>query len=375
MADDLAARVALPVIDGERCVHAAQVRASCNACVKACPRQALILNDQGLFIEPIECDGCGVCAAVCPEGAVTVPVESAMDDAPSAFRAFAACHSAPLSGAGRPQPQTAGAKGPALVPCLHDLGLEALAELYRRGVRELAVAEAPCETCVSGCAPRLAARVSSFNGLLSPQSMDQVRIVELPPIEWLRRRDATIDAARAATRAALEAGTAPARRALLTVRAAPDSYPAKGCETAGQLCSAPPLPSLAALLLENGSCDLTAALPRIDAQLCTGCLACVSACPHDVFALITRPGGRRELLVADGRRCTGCSLCADACPANCISVERESAVGSAGIVFGQAFCRACSAAFRLPVVRADGRALCPNCRSVSRQARAVQVIR
>lgn len=324
MSDGLAGRVALPVIDGKRCVHAAPVRASCKACVETCPKQALILNDQGLFIDVADCDGCGVCAAACPEGAIAVPVEPVMGDGRKAFRAFAACRSTSLPDARCPDQQTTEAEGPAVVPCLHRLGLETLAELYRRGVRELVLAEAPCKSCPSGDAPRLAARVSSFNCLLSPHSMDQVRIVELPPAEWRKRRDAAVDAARKSMRSAMKARAAFARRALLTGRAAPDATVADSAETAGQPHPSGLLPNLAAFLLGSDADVLAPALPRINAQLCTGCLACVSVCPHDVFALITRPGGRRELLVADGRRCTGCSLCSDACSAKCISIVRDS---------------------------------------------------
>jgi NAD-dependent dihydropyrimidine dehydrogenase PreA subunit len=265
----------------------------------------------------------------CAEGAIAVPVEPVMSDDSEAFQAFAACRSTPLPNPERPQLQTG--EGPALIPCLHNLGLEALAELYRRGVRELVLAEAPCESCALGSAPRLATRVASFNCLLSPQSMDQVRIVELPPAEWRKRRDAAIDSAR---------------------------------KTIGD-----------ALLLENGGEGPAPALPRIDAQLCTGCLACVSVCPHEVFALITHPSGRRELLVADGRRCTGCNLCSDACAAKCISIVRNSSRSSAGVAMSHATCRSCRADFRLPVAKADGRALCPNCRSVNHQTKEAQVIR
>jgi NAD-dependent dihydropyrimidine dehydrogenase PreA subunit len=329
MADDLAEMVALPVIDAGRCTLAASEGGSCRACVDGCPRKALTLEANNLYINLRDCDGCGACAAACSKGALTVPVEPLMDGACSARGAFAACSRA----------EAAFSPAPALVSCLHTIGLETLAELYRRSVRELVVATASCATCPSGAPQRLAARVASFNSLLSPQSMDQVQLVELQPVEWRRRRDEAVHAAKKAMRSAMGHSAASARRALLvTASAAPEVAEASGDPEAP-----------------------TPAAPRINAQLCTGCLACVTVCPNDVFALTTRPGGRRELLVADGRRCTGCSMCSDACSAKSITIVRGEAQNSTGVALGYAVCKGCGGQFRLPVARADGRALCPHC--------------
>jgi NAD-dependent dihydropyrimidine dehydrogenase PreA subunit len=246
MVDEVAERVALPVIGG-RCEHALPVRASCRACVDACPRQGLFLNDHGLYLDIENCDGCGFCASACAAGAISVPVEPLIDGDPSACQAFAACHATPL-GAGGEQPGGVDApgspcwfEGPAMVPCLHGLGLEALAELYLRGVRELVLARAPCETCPSGAAPRLSARVASFNGLLSPKSMDQMRIVELPPAQWRQRRDAAVETAKKAIRSAIGACGFFARRALLVGRA-PAEPPAIPVESAQEVESSPDEP-------------------------------------------------------------------------------------------------------------------------------------
>ena len=54
---------------------------------------------------------------------------------------------------------------------------------------------------------------------------------------------------------------------------------------------------------------VVAGLPRLD--VCTHCpdSPCVRVCPH--HALLRSPGGRVELLEA---RCTGCGACVSACP-------------------------------------------------------------
>jgi NAD-dependent dihydropyrimidine dehydrogenase PreA subunit len=213
LAGDSAGRVALPTIDCGRCLRALSVHASCRACVESCPTQALRLEENGLYVDVHDCDGCSACVAACPEKAIAVPVEPSLGDATQGYRAFAACRSTEL-------PHEAG--GAAFVPCLNGLGLESLAQLYQRGVRELVLASAPCGACPSGPASRIEARVSSFNCLLPPGPVDQVRIVELPPVEWRRRRDAAVDAAQKAVRSAIAKGAEFARRALLTESAAAD---------------------------------------------------------------------------------------------------------------------------------------------------------
>jgi hypothetical protein len=204
MAEDLTGRTPAPRIDADRRRAA---RGACRASVETCPKQALCLERNGLFVDV---GGCSECAPGCPVGAITIPVEASIGGALQIHRAFAACRTSEM----RTQ-----AEGSALIPCLHRLGLEALAQLYRRGVRELVLASAPCATCSSGASPRLEARVSTFNSLLPPGAMDQVRIVELPPLEWSRRRDVAIDAAQKAIRSAIVKGAELARRALLTVHA------------------------------------------------------------------------------------------------------------------------------------------------------------
>ena len=55
-----------PVFDSEKCK-------ACGLCVKVCPYNAIILNEELKRIEIIEaaCGGCGTCAAECPFGALT----------------------------------------------------------------------------------------------------------------------------------------------------------------------------------------------------------------------------------------------------------------------------------------------------------------
>jgi Fe-S-cluster-containing hydrogenase component 2 len=54
---------------------------------------------------------------------------------------------------------------------------------------------------------------------------------------------------------------------------------------------------------------------KVDMDLCTGCGACVEACPVDA---ITIEDGKARI---NAVTCVECGVCEDECPADAISVE------------------------------------------------------
>lgn len=59
-----------PSAVGESCVHHQFRRASCRACVRACPVEALAITPQRVSLAADKCLGCGNCLYVCPTGAL-----------------------------------------------------------------------------------------------------------------------------------------------------------------------------------------------------------------------------------------------------------------------------------------------------------------
>lgn len=60
-----------PVLDKEKCIKCAQ-------CYFFCPEPAYEEDAEGYFICNLDyCKGCGICAAICPKGAITMVLEEA----------------------------------------------------------------------------------------------------------------------------------------------------------------------------------------------------------------------------------------------------------------------------------------------------------
>ncbi|MGI6296259.1 MAG: indolepyruvate ferredoxin oxidoreductase subunit alpha [Armatimonadota bacterium] len=53
----------------------------------------------------------------------------------------------------------------------------------------------------------------------------------------------------------------------------------------------------------------------VDKDTCTGCAACVEACPVEAITI------EDNLAVVDADTCTECGACVDECPTEAISME------------------------------------------------------
>jgi len=100
------------------------------------------------------------------------------------------------------------------------------------------------------------------------------------------------------------------KKAALAVRGlfpAPGRYQLVTCDQCGECAEVCPVE---AIKEQNGNYI-------IDAELCTGCLACVEACPRG--AMFTHPD--REAPI----KCTGCGECVKYCPRGALLAEGGAA--------------------------------------------------
>ncbi|MCB1763613.1 MAG: 4Fe-4S binding protein [Gammaproteobacteria bacterium] len=56
--------------DPSRCAHGRNGVVACTRCLDACPAQAITSSGDGVSVDPFLCQGGGVCATVCPSGAI-----------------------------------------------------------------------------------------------------------------------------------------------------------------------------------------------------------------------------------------------------------------------------------------------------------------
>jgi len=403
---DAAAAARLPEVLAERCVHSLIERATCRRCVDACPTRAWVIDDERLGIDPVRCDGCGLCAPACPQAAIVARAVEPLRVGPSDRNAIPggsglpaaidgaamlACErafpgrsaipgatqhrgqqAAPTSArnlGGNALPGRSGfpaaienraadgaptsTPGAGIVPCIHALGLRDLARLAAAGCGRLIVATGDCDACPRGDLVRLQSRLADLARLLDSRGLPVLRLERLPADRWQAARDA----------AAPDTGPAMGRRFFLrrglglAADQAASAFGLAAAEREGIQTVARLLPDTA----RRGA--LAPVAPSIDATACTGCDACVRLCPQQAIRL-ERAGPEAEALayriLPDD--CTGCGICVDLCADRAVRLEQWVPAAPATLPLREATCARCRVHFHRPAFAAGATpALCPIC--------------
>jgi 2-oxoglutarate ferredoxin oxidoreductase subunit delta len=101
----------------------------------------------------------------------------------------------------------------------------------------------------------------------------------------------------------------------------------------------------------------------IDAQRCSGCLACAGVCPHRALTVETDARGTACALVVEAEACTGCRLCEVACDDAALTVHSLAAQRAARLELTPVTCPSCREVHHRPAastVRCARRAPSPR---------------
>lgn len=342
--DYLSQELRIPDIHGERCVHAQVETAQCQACVDSCPPSAWLLTEENLGIDTQLCDGCGLCAPACPEGAIIHNHEPALQMFKERLLAFVACEKTELTGEG-------------VVPCLHALGLIDILKLYHQGIRGFIVSAGDCQNC-----PRyysnanLSARVEAVNDALERRQLPGILIKYFSAKTWQQEKSQT----------QVYQGQEVTRRHFFQrsfQSAARETLKVKGL-IATQDKFYPPAHFLPATSLETVNWPY---LPQLYPDLCNGCDACFNTCPHQALQIDVEKA--QYAIIPEN--CTGCKICEDVCTVNAIHVQQWAMAEMTTFPLHVARCQRCGVPFHRP--HSQNASLCHICQQINHQRQLFQV--
>ena len=302
------------------CAHSRSGQVGCARCLGVCPTGAISPAGDSVAIDPHICAGCGTCAAVCPTSAVRLAVPTAEATARLLRTLLGAYHRAgglaPVlllhdADHGAPLIDALGRHGDGLparvIPfaMAGQFGLDMFATAFAFGAAELRVLVGRRDQARQDAVHRETALLEALLGLLGHGAGRLASLVADDPFELaealrdLPPRDGMAPAAYLPT----------GDKMALTTQAL------------NALRQAAPVPA-DALPLPRGA---PIGRVRVDAEGCTLCLSCVSACPTSAL----RDHGERPMLKFVEDLCVQCGLCQSTCPEQVVSLEPRALFGPA----------------------------------------------
>ena len=323
------------------CAHSRNERVGCSACIEVCSARA-IRSDVGgsgsVIVEPQLCVGCGACTTVCPSGALAYATPTTAHQGKrirTLLQTYRRAGGVDASGGAALLLHSQGAG----TRWLNELGRAASVDAGTRGVPARVLPLDVWHTASVGLDLWLAAFAYGASQLW----------LLLTDEEAPEYRDALTEQAAVANALLQGMGYKDERVRLLSVRDARDLAELDAAlQTPPATPLAPPAGfavqadkratldlALDHLLLHAEAVPEAIALPTaaspfgslsVNADRCTMCLSCVSACP--AAALADNPDKLQLRFIE--KNCVQCGLCASTCPEKAITLEPRLWLADAG---------------------------------------------
>jgi ferredoxin len=311
----------------ERCLHQISVEADCDACLQACPTEAITKGDTLIF-DKAQCTSCLACVTACPTGVFTTKSQLS-----GLLRCAAYSPTAEIELLCEFHPSPSGGQGgiPAVVVrgCLAGLGVGTYLCLLEAGVRKIALRCEACTACsLSALYETIEKQVNETHGLLSGEG-------EAPLVIQLQKKEGTP----AQAGPLWNADNPPISRRELFQLSTHNGIQ-RVIDTLGEEVEAGGKTVGADRLRFNASLPRLSAAQRIrpDADLepfgyaavalsdeCTACAACARVCPTG--ALTFKESDERFRLSFKPELCIACELCNKVCFLKAIELVRNLTAG------------------------------------------------